>query len=576
LPNGKIRIRIQTKQSGYQGVNWDRGKVGWLICWRETSLDPPKQKHKYFTVPNYLKNGAKNWEEAEALALRDAVQFRCELVQAGKIRAWAQHTLQSGVAGVKWRPEKQAWQVELMIKGTKINGGLYEPKDKSQDEIEKARLVAVEKRRELERKYFDVQLIVNEPGPPAKRESGFAGVTWERTFWRARTKGTKPLKSNPKRCRELNKSFAPVDNTPEAIERARQAAIIWLQAHRSQLPDKRPRQGPKEELTEELQEAKEELKEAKEEIDDEMLDKINEHNEDNNAAGTCEAAGDPKAILAKAVGGSDASAETQETHTVLPGAEASKASESDRACAGRDETPEADRVCAERDGTPDVPARIAVEEAAVGGAPEAGMAVDIAAAGAPEVPMAVDVAAGGASEAVEVAAGGAASEAIEVAAGGAASEAVEAAAGGAAAEAMDDASGGWQSLLMAAVEAVEVTAGGASEVVDTAAGGALQAIEAAAGGATSEAVDAESGGSPDVLMAASEAVETAAGGAASRAMDAASGGSPDVLMATSEAVEAAVEAAAAAGGASSEAVDAASGGSPDVLTAVDDPTGGIL
>jgi len=57
-----------------------------------------------------LRDGmAKNLEEAEAMALRDAVQFRFDLVKAGKIRKLAQCEIQSGVVGVKWSagPDKE-------------------------------------------------------------------------------------------------------------------------------------------------------------------------------------------------------------------------------------------------------------------------------------------------------------------------------------------------------------------------------------------------------------------------------------------------------------------------------------
>jgi len=55
-----------------------------------------------------LRDGmAKNLEEAEAMALRDAVQFRFDLVKAGKIRTRGQGGIQSGVVGVKWVQEKK-------------------------------------------------------------------------------------------------------------------------------------------------------------------------------------------------------------------------------------------------------------------------------------------------------------------------------------------------------------------------------------------------------------------------------------------------------------------------------------
>mmetsp|Transcript_98165 Transcript_98165/g.194400 ORF Transcript_98165/g.194400 Transcript_98165/m.194400 type:complete len:718 (+) Transcript_98165:44-2197(+) len=360
LPNGKCRITIQSKQSGFEGVCWDRGKSGWLVRWRE----PPYPRHKYFCVPHYLRDKkAKTLEEAEAMALRDAVQFRFDLVKAGKIRKWAQGDIQSGVVGVKWRPEKNAWQVRLMINGQTINGGLCIAKNESPEAIEKARTIAVEKRRELERKYFDVHITVNDPALLQEKadmaaglaytwENGMFGVTWEGTVgaWRARAKEGFNASMGKK---EVNRRFFPTDRTPEAIERARQAAIVWLQAQRNAPSAVNSTQGkkrarpdsiaPKEEPLEansEFQEPKEEIKEAEQ--------------------------GEIKATMAAAVGSGSAA----EADAAAAAAEASSALEAD---------------AAETDGVP-----------------EASMAVDAAAGDLPEA-MAVDTTAGGAIEAATTA-----------------------------------------------------------------------------------------------------------------------------------------------------------------------------
>lgn len=325
--------------------------------WRE----PPRPRHKYFCVPHYLRDKrAKNIEEAEAMALREAVQFRFDLVKAGKIRKYAQGAIQSGVVGVKWRPEKNAWQVGLMINGQKINGGLIQAKDESPEEVENARMIAVDKRRELERQYFDVQVTVNDATITQQRESGMAGVTWERTLgaWRARAKGGANYDNDPKRRKEINRRFFPEDLTPEAIEKSRQAAIIWLQANRPPPtpPAKRGRKRKSEgsssmELSENFLEAKEESNEAREEINE--------------------------ATMAAAVG-------------------TGSASEADAVAAA-----EADKVSKAPRGTPVAlrPPSVAAD-AEAGGTPEAGVPLVLQPRGTPEASMAVDSVVGGAPEAL--------------------------------------------------------------------------------------------------------------------------------------------------------------------------------
>jgi len=362
--------------------------------------------HKYFRVPHYLRDGAKNLEEAEAMALRDAVQFRFELVKAGKIRKWGLGEIQSGVVGVKWRQEKKAWQVGLQINGQQINGGVCEAKDDSPEEIERARLIAVEKRRNLERQYFEVQVTVNDSLLLQQRDSGMAGITWERTIgaWIACSKGDSCFENHPTRSREasrktdieINRRFFPTDNTVEAIEKARQAAIIWLQweqnaeANRVSLARKRK--------SSEFREPKKELTEAKEEIN-EAHEELGEPKEDIK-----------EVTMAAAVGTSSAA----EADAVAAALEASNASEAGLAvddAAGN--VPEAAGSVPEAglavDGTAGgVPEAGLAVGGVAGGVPEAGMAVDSAAGNAPETDMAVDSAAGDAPQAdmaVDAAAG---------------------------------------------------------------------------------------------------------------------------------------------------------------------------
>ena len=66
---------------------------------------------------------------------------------------------QSGVKGICSHPQEKSWQVELTINGKNFFGGTFKPKDSTPEEVESARLAAVESRRKLEEKYFIIKQI---------------------------------------------------------------------------------------------------------------------------------------------------------------------------------------------------------------------------------------------------------------------------------------------------------------------------------------------------------------------------------------------------------------------------------
>ena len=68
-----------------------------------------------------------------------------------------EETLQSGVKGICSHPEKKSWQVELTINGKRFFGGTFKPKDSTPEEVERARLAAVESRRKLEENYLTIK-----------------------------------------------------------------------------------------------------------------------------------------------------------------------------------------------------------------------------------------------------------------------------------------------------------------------------------------------------------------------------------------------------------------------------------
>ena len=45
----------------------------------------------------------------------------------------------------------------LQVNGKQLHGGTFKPKDSTPEEVERARLTAVESRRKLEHKYFTIK-----------------------------------------------------------------------------------------------------------------------------------------------------------------------------------------------------------------------------------------------------------------------------------------------------------------------------------------------------------------------------------------------------------------------------------
>ena len=144
---GKRMIRVSSEQSGVRGVSWTwRNKLGsWQVFWFEEK----NMKKKYFHVRHFMKT-SKTFCEAEVDALRAAIEFRKDLERSGIAKAKRVENFQSGVKGITWHNRLQRWQVQLKINGKLIPGGYFKPKDSTPEEVERARLAAVESRHKLE------------------------------------------------------------------------------------------------------------------------------------------------------------------------------------------------------------------------------------------------------------------------------------------------------------------------------------------------------------------------------------------------------------------------------------------
>eukprot|EP00418_Pyrodinium_bahamense_P006989 CAMPEP_0179024358 /NCGR_PEP_ID=MMETSP0796-20121207/7412_1 /TAXON_ID=73915 /ORGANISM="Pyrodinium bahamense, Strain pbaha01" /LENGTH=342 /DNA_ID=CAMNT_0020720313 /DNA_START=17 /DNA_END=1045 /DNA_ORIENTATION=+ len=169
---GRKVIQGQGKQSGMTGVYWNTKQSSWTVAWGPRGA----RKGKSFAVCRYMRPG-KTPAEADADALRNAIAFRTELVQQGKIQAshgrlrgkfvrkvkgnemrqrggngaglGEAMERDSGVAGVTWLRPRCVWHAAITINGKQIHRD-FRPEDSTPEAIERARVAAVECRWALE------------------------------------------------------------------------------------------------------------------------------------------------------------------------------------------------------------------------------------------------------------------------------------------------------------------------------------------------------------------------------------------------------------------------------------------
>ena len=89
---GKRMILVSSKQSGVPGVSWQSKLGAWQVSWYEEK----KMKKKYFHVRHFM-NTSNMFCEAEADALRAAIEFRKGLERSGIAKAKRVENPQSGV-----------------------------------------------------------------------------------------------------------------------------------------------------------------------------------------------------------------------------------------------------------------------------------------------------------------------------------------------------------------------------------------------------------------------------------------------------------------------------------------------
>ncbi|CAK0792227.1 unnamed protein product, partial [Prorocentrum cordatum] len=222
---GDGKFRVVAKQSGVLGVHWSTRVQGWKVAWEFNREGSRKQHAKVFSVARYQQPG-RGPEAAEAAALQAAVALRRELERTGQARAPKAAERRSGVPGVVWKNGSKTWYVRLQKdvdgKRTTLHGGYFTPKDDTPEELERARLLAVARLRELEREQGRAtEVREGAAAPRVQRQSGVKGVRWDARDSTWRLKYT--MQHGPDKGHLRRPTFRPKDDSPEEVERVRLA-----------------------------------------------------------------------------------------------------------------------------------------------------------------------------------------------------------------------------------------------------------------------------------------------------------------------------------------------------------------
>jgi len=189
---GKIvggKTILSAKKSGVPGVFWEGRDKCWKVKWNTSQGSELKKRSKIFTVALFQQFG-QGTQAAEAAALQAAITFREELLRSGQMKAPRASARQSGVAGVVWSTSRRRWF--WRARGVQKNGkdekydemGTVTPKDDTPEEVERARLLAVERLQEFKREkgcFVEVRVSPAWSGNQCgtlQRQSGVKSIQW--------------------------------------------------------------------------------------------------------------------------------------------------------------------------------------------------------------------------------------------------------------------------------------------------------------------------------------------------------------------------------------------------------------
>ena len=122
-------VRLE-RQSGIQGITWDRLKMCWCLSWYEAG----KRPRRSFPAAKFLRQGLCEDEAVEA-ALQEVKAFREELVRQGRLQPPKPTSpAMSPVRGVAYDKTSGSWLVRLTDPSTKrrVHGGTFETQEEAE------------------------------------------------------------------------------------------------------------------------------------------------------------------------------------------------------------------------------------------------------------------------------------------------------------------------------------------------------------------------------------------------------------------------------------------------------------
>jgi len=144
---GKIKVTKACHQSNIRGVSWVTKNKAWKVEIRA------KGKKFYGGSFHPKDDTPEALEQARLAAIESRRRLELEHFQVNLHQAPDPGQIvdrDSGVRGVYWKKHACSWRVEIQLKDKKVSRS-FPPKDGSPAEVERARLAAVQCRRDLER-----------------------------------------------------------------------------------------------------------------------------------------------------------------------------------------------------------------------------------------------------------------------------------------------------------------------------------------------------------------------------------------------------------------------------------------
>merc|ERR1712061_701783 len=117
---------------------WEEGRNRWVASYYLNK----KHFFQRFKVNKYMKPGVSQ-EDANQQALNEAIDFRHNMEESGKIKV---HSTRPKMRGVSYNAVGKYWGAQLMVKKKQIHGPHRRPKDDTKEEDERAWKLACEDR----------------------------------------------------------------------------------------------------------------------------------------------------------------------------------------------------------------------------------------------------------------------------------------------------------------------------------------------------------------------------------------------------------------------------------------------